>query len=137
MSDSRGRNDSSNIFCVPRKKEEEEGGETKRGFELNYILISRPFRPRDMPNIRRNLHFKLDASCHHEASPRRLGCRRLAKTPPRCRFSKTCNAAASEKPAERPLEYSTYFFPSFRIYISISKQKIPDFPLLHFILAGT
>lgn len=88
-----------------------------------------------MPNIRRNLHFKLDASCHHEASPRRLGCCRLAKTPPRCRFSKTCNAAASEKPAERSLEYSTYFFPSFRIYISISKQKIPDFPLLHFILA--
>lgn len=80
-----------------------------------------------MPNIRRNLHFKLDASCHHEASPRRLGCRRLAKTPPRCRFSKTCNAAASEKPAERPLEYSTYFFPSFRIYISISSRKFPIF----------
>lgn len=38
-----------------------EGGE----LELNYILISRPFRSahRDMPNIRRNLHFKLDTSC--------------------------------------------------------------------------
>lgn len=36
-----------------------------REFELNYILISQPFRSahRDMPNIRCNLHFKLDTSC--------------------------------------------------------------------------
>lgn len=57
-----------------KKKKEREKGEGKEGwrdegreFELNYILISRPFRLRDMPNIRRNLHFKLDTSCHHEA----------------------------------------------------------------------
>ena len=58
-----------------RRVNREEGGARRkkagwrnegREFELNYILISRPFRRahRDTPNIRRNLHFKLDTSCY-------------------------------------------------------------------------
>lgn len=150
-----------------KKKERERGGgkegwrDEGREFELNYILISRPFRLRDMPNIRRNLHFKLDTSCHHEARGLAGGfassggggcCRFAVKTsaraplPWRWRFSKTSNAPLLKKPAEHSLaatefnvlEYSTYFFAhSFQIYISISEEKIPpplpDFPFLCYI----
>lgn len=143
-----------------KKKERERGGgkegwrDEGREFELNYILISRPFRLRDMPNIRRNLHFKLDTSCHHEARGLAGGfassggggcCRFAVKTsaraplPWRWRFSKTSNAPLLKKPAEHSLaatefnvlEYSTYFFAhSFQIYISISEEKIPPpFPI--------
>lgn len=100
-----------------------------REFELNYILISRPFRLRDMPNIRRNLHFKLDTSCRREVVSRLVW--------GECCFGKNTDfqklpthpalLLKKEKTSLRihVLRILLLFsppLPSFQIYISISKE---------------
>lgn len=80
-----------------------------------------------MPNIRRNLHFKLDASCHHEASPRRLGCRRLAKTPPDADFQKLATPPLLKNQPSVHSSILLTFFPPFESTFQFPSRKFPIF----------
>lgn len=157
-----------------KKKKEREKGEGKEGwrdegreFELNYILISRPFRLRDMPNIRRNLHFKLDTSCHHEArglaggfaSSGGGGCCRFARKNFRARppplemeIFKNFQRTPSEKTSRvftrrHGIQRARVFYLLFRSLLSnlhfnlrgenSSPSSRFSFPLLHFIFRRT
>lgn len=156
-----------------KKKERERGGgkegwrDEGREFELNYILISRPFRLRDMPNIRRNLHFKLDTSCHHEArglaggfaSSGGGGCCRFARKNFRARppplemeifknFQRTPSEKTSRAFTRRHgIQRARVFYLLFRSLLSnlhfnlrgenSSPPSRFSFPLLHFIFRRT
>ena len=120
-----------------------------REFELNYILISRPFRSahRDMPNIRRNLHFKLDTSCYDPRVSPVVGeivwrgccrfCKKHARLPRLCdgdfqKLQRTRCASILSKNQPDISSPSRTFYPRvfhffrttpFQIYISIFLTK--------------